>query len=235
MISSAAPAAPAGPGGIPGILLLPALWVALVAGLSAYGIVAMWPATYASGLPAEAEYWLYSQIAVALVTTVWGFWLLGNVYRRSPGFPRAFTIWQCFRIAAICLSLGFTLVSDVFVASFSSFAFPLAETAIGVAFIFMLNRSPATATVFRDEGARPPALVYVINAVLGILLGAVAGMLAGFLVGAVLAEVYEVSCFEGGCGYFAAAIGLLGMVIGAILGLVVAVRLTGRRRRKAAT
>ena len=55
---------------------------------------------------------------------------------------------------------------------------------------------------------------------------------AGFLAGSVISDVTSMSCFEGAGGYFAAFIGLAGLVVGAIGGGIVAVWLAHRRRRK---
>ena len=49
-----------------------------------------------------------------------------------------------------------------------------------------------------------------------------------------IAEVTDISCFEGGCGYFAVFIGLAGLVVGAIGGGILGVWLVHRRNRKVA-
>ncbi|WP_181168739.1 MULTISPECIES: hypothetical protein [unclassified Mesorhizobium] len=49
-----------------------------------------------------------------------------------------------------------------------------------------------------------------------------------------IADVAGISCFEGDCGYFAAFIGLAGLVVGAIAGGILAVWLAHRHRRRPA-
>ena len=70
-------------------------------------------------------------------------------------------------------------------------------------------------------------------AILGLALGAAGGAVLGFLIGMLLVDVFDVSCFEGACGYFAVSIGLIGFLIGAIGGLVGGI-LLGRRPKPAA-
>ncbi len=69
---------------------------------------------------------------------------------------------------------------------------------------------------------------YLIFAIGGLVIGTVMGFATGLMLGVALADLFEMSCFEGACGYFAAALALAGALIGglllAILGLVVARR-----------
>ena len=160
--------------------------------------------------------------------------VLAHAARRAAGFPRAFTLWQVFNIAVSLLSLAILFASDVFVVTGWSLAPPLAEIAAGSALILLVSRSKEAPLVFYDEGTtEPPGLVVAVNAILGAILGGIGGLVIGFAVGAMLVEILDVSCFEGGCGYFAAAIGLLGMLLGAVAGAVVAVWRTRRRGRTA--
>lgn len=66
----------------------------------------------------------------------------------------------------------------------------------------------------------------VLIALLGMILGGAAGFGAGVLLGLLLNEVLNISCFEGACGYFVAFMGLVGMVLFAIAGAVILVRMT---------
>ncbi|MEX0405464.1 hypothetical protein ABGN05_07330 [Aquibium sp. LZ166] len=223
-----------GRGRSPGLMALPVAWIALIVLWSAYGIVASWPATYEYGLPDIVVYWVYFGMAVRAINILWGAWLLAHAYRRAAGFPRAFTLWQVFNIAVSLLSLAILFASDVFVVTGWSLAPPLAEIAAGSALILLVSRSKEAPLVFYDEGTtEPPGLVVAVNAILGAILGGIGGLVIGFAVGAMLVEILDVSCFEGGCGYFAAAIGLLGMLLGAVAGAVVAVWRTRRRGRTA--
>ena len=89
----------------------------------------------------------------------------------------------------------------------------------------------AAASAYSDGGgARPSIVVSILAAFLGILLGGVVGAAAGFGGGVLYADLTDMSCFEGGCGYFAFFMGLFGIVIGAIAGGVLAVLLVNRRR-----
>jgi Na+/glutamate symporter len=66
------------------------------------------------------------------------------------------------------------------------------------------------------------------------MLGAVIGAFAGFFAGSLIADATSMSCFEGGCGYFALFTGLVGLVVGAIGGGIFAVWRVHRRKRKQA-
>jgi hypothetical protein len=77
-------------------------------------------------------------------------------------------------------------------------------------------------------------LTRLIAAVVGVVLGGGAGAGLGVLVGAGIAEVTDMSCFEGACGYFAAAIGLLGLIAGAVAGGIFGAWWSGRRRASVA-
>lgn len=74
----------------------------------------------------------------------------------------------------------------------------------------------------------------VLFALIGLVLGVVVGAPIGIGVGSVLADVLEVSCFEGGCGYFVVFIGLAGAFLGGLVGIVAGVyfylRAVGRKR-----
>jgi hypothetical protein len=81
-----------------------------------------------------------------------------------------------------------------------------------------------------QEFQRPPVILSVIAAVLGLIIGGAIGGGGGLALGTVIAEVTEMSCFEGGCGIFAFVVGLLGVLLGALVGAIFAVWLTNRRR-----
>lgn len=71
----------------------------------------------------------------------------------------------------------------------------------------------------------------VLIAVLGMILGGAIGFGTSVLLGLLLNEVFEISCFKGACGYFAAFTGLVGMVLFAILGAMILVHFVRRRVR----
>jgi hypothetical protein len=64
---------------------------------------------------------------------------------------------------------------------------------------------------------------------LGLVGGGAIGGGAGLLVGLGLQELWQVSCFEGACGYFVGLFLLIGILAGALLGAV----LMGRRAARA--
>ena len=71
----------------------------------------------------------------------------------------------------------------------------------------------------------------VLIALLGMILGGAVGFGVGALLGLLLNDIFDISCFEGGCGYFAAFIGLVGMVLFAIAGAVIFVWLARRHAK----
>ncbi|QDZ00790.1 hypothetical protein FQ775_10545 [Nitratireductor mangrovi] len=213
-----------------GVFLLPALWIAATMALSLWSIVGSWPASQDFDLPAIVVNWLYAGMVVSLANILWGLWLLGLAHRRAAAFPRAFTVWHVANVVAIVALEAVVLVSDVFVFSLASFVVPLARVVIGFVLIAHMRRSVATAAVFHEpRGANPSGVAVIINTVLGAFLGGAAGTGGGFAVGIFIAEATRMSCFEGACGYFAALIGLCGLVLGALAGALLAFRITRRR------
>jgi hypothetical protein len=67
-------------------------------------------------------------------------------------------------------------------------------------------------------------------ALLAGIAGAVAGFFLGAGIGTLLVPVFQISSFEGGAGYFAIAIGLLGSLICGIAGIVLTLRYRGGTR-----
>ncbi|TIT86363.1 MAG: hypothetical protein E5W55_30770, partial [Mesorhizobium sp.] len=86
-------------------------------------------------------------------------------------------------------------------------------------------------TVYANpETERPPLLVSLVAALLGIILGGASGACAGFFAGSLIADATHMSCFEGACGFFAAFIGLAGLIVGAIAGGIFAIWRVNRRK-----
>lgn len=216
-----------GPDGLGGRVGLATLFVAAIVALSAWNLPRLWPSAFESGLPEEVVRWVRFGMAVGAVNLLWGLWLIGQALRGAAGFARAFAIWHGFNVVAIGVSTYLILTGEHFVFQISSHLWPLAQAVAGIVLAVLLLRAPAAPAA--APAARPPALVYVINGFIAAVLGAATGAGAGLLVGDRLAAYYEVGCFEGACGYFVAAFGLLGLVAGAIVGLVVGLRRTGRR------
>lgn len=217
-------------GGSP-LIYLPIAWVALVALHGAYSIPAMWSTAFDYRLPDSVLPFIYAGLAVAVVNILWGLYLFGLAYSRSARFPRHFTIWQVANILWLLAGEAYVLVAPDFVFSPWHFAVTLVMIAIGIFCIHILQRNARGEFVYSNaETGRPPLLVSFIAAVLGIVLGAIAGAGIGVVVGQVIAEATQVSCFEGACGYFVAAIGLLGALVGAVAGGIFAVWRVNRRR-----
>lgn len=228
-----------GGGGRPPLhFILPALWIAFLMALGLRSLYSSWPLLAGGDLPEDVATWLWFGIAVAVINLFWGSWLLGLAYRRATTFPAAFTLWQVFNIAAILVSTAYTSFSGSFVPQAFSLMMVAAEVVLGIALIALVRRTPipvaaggAAGIGGEPPGERPSLGVYLLNAVIGAVIGAIALVPAGLLLGSVIADLADISCFEGGCGYFALAIGVAGLPVGLVVGAVVAVWLAGRRPR----
>ena len=67
---------------------------------------------------------------------------------------------------------------------------------------------------------------------LGVGLGGAIGALVGLGLGEVAVDLFNISCFEGGCGYAVLFYGLLGLVIGAVLGGIFSYKTLGSPSKK---
>ncbi|TJV26442.1 MAG: DUF2569 domain-containing protein [Mesorhizobium sp.] len=218
-----------------GLSFVPVGWLVFVMAWSVYGLISVWPAVGATGLPDSVFYLIYGGLAVDIITILWALYLLGLAFGRSARFPRQFTIWQVATIIWLVAWQACALTISDFVFSGQALAITAAQLAIGVLCIYLLRRgSEADAVYVNPETESPPVFVSVVAALLGIVLGAVIGAVGGFAIGSVIADATEMSCFEGACGYFAVFTGLAGLVIGAIGGGVFAVWRVHRRKRKPA-
>lgn len=218
----------------------PPAWLAVVLLLSLRGLVMSWPVLSYPDLPASIQGFVYASMAVGVVTLLWGVFVLGLAVAKSHRFPRAFVAWQIAVLVFLVTRELYVLATPAFVFSLGSHIWPAVEAVIGVCclVIALRDKSPvAVHTVAMNAPAmRPPAgaLTVIVAALLGIVVGAVVGFGVGVLAGSVIAEATDISCFEGGCGYFAVFIGLLGLLVGSIAGGILAVWLV-RRRKPAAT
>lgn len=218
----------------------PLAWVALTMLLSVRGFYAMVPVAWDGSLPPAVTAYLQAGIAVAVVNLLWGGWILSAAWSRSRALRRGFLAWQAFNLVAIAASVGYTALVGDFVTTASGLLVPALEFAAGIALTVHALRLPETTAP--EAGAAPPAaegppataLRKVVHGLLGGVAGAVLGGVAGFPFGALLADLLDVSCFEGGCGYFAAAIGLLLVVAGFVAGIVVGIIRSGRGQRRTA-
>lgn len=228
------------PGGLPSpgrsdLSFIPVVWLLFVMALSVYGLISAWWLVGSSGLPDTIFYFVLGALAFDIITILWGLYLLGLAFGRSAHFPRHFTFWQIAVIVFLLARQIYVLAVPEFVFSARSLAITAAEIGIGLFCIYLLRRDAGPTAVYAaPQGQAPSAFASIAAALLGIILGAVVGAVAGFGLGAVIAEVTDMSCFEGGCGYFAVFIGLAGLVVGAIAGGILAVWLVHRRGRKAA-
>lgn len=218
----------------------PLAWVGLTMLLAVRGLYSMLPVVWESTLPPSVAAYLQASAGVAIVNLLWGGWILVAARAGSRALRRGFLAWQSFNLVAIAASVGYTAFVAEFVATAYGLLIPAAEFAVGIALIVHASRLPdAPAAAVRAAAAPIPASPpttgrYLVNAAIGAIVGAVIGGVAGFPFGVLLADLLDVSCFEGGCGYLAVAIGLLLILAGFIVGIVVAVLRTGRAARRPA-
>lgn len=221
---------PAQPGGAI-VAALPPIWVAINVVLAAWGIMDGWRSAFDYDIPDGALYLVHGGLVAAVVNILWGLFLVGLAVARSASFPRHFTIWQVANIVWIVLREIYVLLTPVFVQTIQPLLYAAGEIAVGIACILLLRRKSATIEVYSNAGTqRPPAIVSVIAALLGIVVGGALGFGAGLLGGSLIAELTDISCFEGGCGYFALFIGLFAMLAGAVAGGILAVWWSNRVR-----
>lgn len=216
-----------------GLSFVPPGWLIFVMAWSVYGLISAWRLVGDYGLPDSVFYLIYGGLAVDIITILWGLYLLGLAFGRSARFPRHFTIWQIATIIWLLARQAYVLTVSDFVFSGQALAVTAAEIAIGILCIYLLRRGSEADSVYANpETESPPVFVSILAALLGIILGAVIGAVGGFFAGEGIAEATDMSCFEGGCGYFALFIGLAGLVVGAIGGGIFAVWRVHRRKRK---
>nr|WP_295461987.1 hypothetical protein [Mesorhizobium sp.] len=213
----------------------PVIWLSANLLLSLRGLWQGWPTIFAYDLPSAVMTYVYAGMAAGVVQILFGLYVLGLAWRKSPRFAFWFTAWA---VLAIVTDIGFPVASlfiGDFVLTWMPWLIAVVSVAISVWTIWLVRQpQPAMAATQTAQPAGPaPVGVIILNAVLGLVLGGAAGLGIGLLAGSAIVDWLDVSCFEGGCGYAAAAIGLLGLIIGAIAGPVFAVWRTRKRRRPA--
>lgn len=228
------------PGPVPGLLsYLPPAWVAVTVLMSARALAYGWQAMSDYELPAGVRGFIQTGMAASTVTVAWGLWVLSLAWKRSARFPVHFTAWQVALILWTIATQVYLATSGDFLLAAGSFIYPVAEIAIGLLCIRLVRVGPAPSPVAAAHGGpagdpvapgRSPAAALGAGA-LGLLAGALLGAFSGFLLGGVAAQLTDMSCFEGACGYFAAMTGLLGLMAGAAGGLILALRWVRRRAR----
>ncbi|UCI09078.1 hypothetical protein [Mesorhizobium sp. B1-1-8] len=215
-----------------GLAYVPVAWLVIVMALSAYGLFSSWRLIGDFSLPDSVFFLIYGGLTGGIVTILWGLYLLGLAFNRSARFPRHYTIWQVVIIVWLVVRQAYLLLAPDFVFSAEALAYTIAEIAIGLLCIYLLRRGTGAEAVYANpETERPPVLVSILAALLGIILGGAIGACAGFFAGSLIADATDMSCFEGACGFFAAFIGLAGLVIGAIAGGISAVWRVNRRKK----
>lgn len=213
----------------------PVIWLSANLLLSLRGLWQGWPTIFAYDLPSSVMTYVHAGMAAGVVQILLGLYVLGLAWRKSPRFAFWFTLWAVFAIVAdIAFPVASLFIGD-FVLTLAPWLIATVSVAISVWTIWLVRRpKPAMAMAETHEPAGPaPVGVVVLNGILGFVLGGAAGLGIGLLAGSAIVDWLDVSCFEGGCGYAAAAIGLLGLIIGAIAGPIFAIWRTRRRRKPA--
>ncbi|RWB76097.1 MAG: hypothetical protein EOQ50_11600 [Mesorhizobium sp.] len=214
-----------------GLSFIPVAWLVIVMGLSAYGLISNWRLIGDFSLPDNVLFLIYGGLAGGVITILWGLFLLGLAFNRSARFPRHYTIWQVAIIIWILVRQAYVLLVSDFVFSAEGLGFTVAEIAIGLLCIYLLRNGAGAETVYANpETERPPVFVSILAALLGIILGGAIGACGGFFAGSLIADLTHMSCFEGACGFFAAFIGLGGLIVGAVAGGIFAIWRVNRRR-----
>ncbi len=214
-----------------GLSFIPVGWLVIVMGLSAYGLFSNWRLIGDSSLPENVFFLVYGGLAGGLITILWGLYLLGLAFNRSARFPRHYTIWQVVIILWLAVREAYVLLTPDFVFSAEGLGFTVAEIAIGLLCIYLLRRGAGAEAVYANpETERPPVFVSMLAALLGLILGGAIGACAGFFAGSLIADATQMSCFEGACGFFAAFVGLGGLILGAVVGCILAIWRVNRRK-----
>ncbi len=211
--------------------LFPPAWLAIQLVLDAWTVSQSWRSAAMQDLPGDVANYVYGLLGGAAISLIWGLGVLALAWSSSPSFPRHFIVWQVAVVVWTLARLAWVFVIPDMVLSPASFAFPGVEVALSVVAIALVTRQPTSATGGSLRTASPFARVLLV--VVGTVVGAAVGAVAGFLIGAGIAAVTDMSCFEGACGFFAGATGLVGMVLGAIAGGVVTIRRVSRPGRPA--
>ena len=169
-------------------------------------------------------YLIYGGLIAGVVNILWGLLLVGLAISRSANFPAHFTIWQIVNIVWIAAREVYVLVTPDFVPTIQPLLYGAGEIAIGIFCIAILRRKSETAQAYSNAGdERPPVIVSIIAAILGVIVGGALGFGLGLLGGSLFADATNMSCFEGACGYFAFFMGLFALLAGAVAGGIFAV------------
>jgi hypothetical protein len=212
---------------------LPLAWVGLAMLLSLRGLWSLLPLALDDAQPADVVAWVRANLVAAAVILVWGCSLFVLANGRSRRLRVGFIGWQSFHLFTLAASVGWTVFVAGIAAPVPYLLLPAVEAAVGGAFLWHARRLPESIAPRPGGPTAPPlsAGLRILYALAGAVVGAVLGAVAGFPFGVLLAELLDVSCFEGACGYFAGAIGLLGILLGLVCGIAVALWRTRARSR----
>jgi hypothetical protein len=218
----------------PALLWLPVAWLIARMAMAARYMWAAWPALNDYSLPAGATNYIYGEMIASVLAILLGLYVLALALAKSRLFAMGFTIWQVFVLIAIIALMAYTYVQPDFVIPLMTYVFFFGEILLGLICIVIVRSTPITAKS-ASPGEPSPAtsiLARIIYCLLGIVAGGFAGFWVGFAVGAAIADVTQMSCFEGACGYFAALIAVVGILVGAIVGIVLALYWSRPRKPK---
>jgi hypothetical protein len=214
-----------------GLGWLPVAWLVFSMAMDAYRTWTTWPLLNEYDLPPAAARLIEGQLAVSTITLIGGLFVLAAALGRMRIYPAAFTLWQGFVIAAILAVAVYTSVMPDFLTPSLSYAYWLGEILVGIACIIIVRKPvPEPRAMAQAPSAEFSIAARIILSFLGVLLGGFVGFWLGLGIGIAIAEATNMSSFEGKSGFFAFFIGLAGVLVGAIIGLVLALYWTRRKK-----
>lgn len=218
-----------------GLGWLPVAWLVFSMAMSVYHAWTAWPALNEYDLPAAATWLIEGELVVSAIALIGGLFVLAAALGRMRIYPAAFTIWQGFLILALLAVAIYTAIFPYFVMAPLSYVYWLGEILIGIACIIIVRKPPPEPNAMAQaQSADFSVAARIILAFLGILLGGFVGFWLGLGIGIAIVEATDMSSFEGQSGFFAFFIALAGVLVGAIIGLVLALYWT-RRKKPAVT
>jgi len=217
-----------------GLAWLPVAWLVFTMATALYRAWSVWPSLNEYDLPPEATWLIEGELLVAAISVIGGLFVLAAALGRMRLYPSAFTLWQGFNIATLLAVAIYTAIMPEFMTAPLTYAIWLGEILIGIVCIVIVRRKPQARSSQSEAPAGYSVLARIILAFLGVLIGGFIGFWMGLGIGIAIAEATNMSSFEGASGYFAVFIGLVGLLVGAIVGLVLALYWT-RRRKPAVT
>jgi hypothetical protein len=224
--STAEPQAPR----LSGLAWLPVAWLVFTMATALYRAWSVWPVFNEYGLPPEATWLIEGELLVAAISVIGGLFVLAAALGRMRLYHPAFTLWQGFNIAALIAVAIYTAIMPAFMTAPLTYAIWLGEILIGIACIIIVRRKPQAHPSQSGTPAAFSTLARIILAFLGVLIGGFIGFWIGLGIGIAIAEATNMTSFEGASGFFAFFVGLAGVLVGAIIGLVLALYWTRRKR-----